>query len=165
VFKDSDNRGTLLKINTDYKLFQFTAPSKDFGIKYDAKMTQLCKQVIIICYEDKDMRLGATAIDSKTCLAIAYDKQTNKNYWLIMHPPVLKYTLTVCCKDSKGQAVSGASIYINGNSQGTTDSSGKLIVTNITVGTYTVTVKKSGFKDSSVTITVNSDKTVTITMT
>ncbi|MCJ7767563.1 hypothetical protein MUP79_04155, partial [Candidatus Bathyarchaeota archaeon] len=57
VFKDSDGRGTVLKVNTVYKFFQFTAPTKDFGVKYDAKMVQLCKQVIIICYEDRDMRL------------------------------------------------------------------------------------------------------------
>ena len=161
IFHDSDARGTTLKINTQYKLFQFTAPAKDFGVKCDAKMIQL-KQVIIICYDDKEMRLAATATDDKTCLAIAWDKQTCKNYWLIEHPPT--YTLTVFCKDSKGKAVSGASVYINGNYQGVTDSSGKLAIANITAGTCTVTAKKGGYKDTSVNVTVTGDKTITITM-
>ena len=72
------------------------------------------------------------------------------------------YTLTVFCKDSKGKAVSGASVYINGNYQGVTDSSGKLAITNITAGTCTVTAKKGGYKDTSVNVTVTGDKTITM---
>ena len=241
VFKDSDGRGTTLKINTAYKFFEFIAPDRDFGIKYAPKMTQICRQIIITCYEDSQMRFTATAVDDKTCLASASDKQTGKTYWLIQHPPTFKltmycmdlngkaiscanvylngcyrgqtdsngklvitnvlsgtylvavkkcgykdrsctitvtedatltltmalqtYTLTVCCKDSKGKAVSGVSVYVNSIYRGTTDLNGKLVITNITACTYTVTVKKTGYKDTSVNVTVTSDKTVTITMT
>lgn len=163
VFKDSDGRGTMLKINLAYKFFQFIAPDKDFGVKYDSKMVQLCKQVIIICYEDKEMRLGATAVDDRTCLAIAWDKQTCKNYWLIEHPPT--YTLTVCCNDANGKAISGASVYLNGCCKGQTDSNGKLAITNVLAGKYTVTAKKCGYKDTSSTTTVNGDASLTLTMT
>jgi hypothetical protein len=87
VFTDSYGRGTTLKINTQYKLFQFVAPDKGFGIRHDAKMTQL-KRVIIIDYEDKQMRLVATAVDDKIdfCSAICWDKQTRKTYLLIDKP-------------------------------------------------------------------------------
>jgi len=86
VFKDA-KRGTMLKISIDDKHFQFIAPDKDFGVKYDAKMTQL-KHVIIISYEDREMRLVATAIDDKIdfCSAIAWDKTSNKKYLLIDKP-------------------------------------------------------------------------------
>jgi hypothetical protein len=87
IFTDSYGRGTTLKINTQYKLFQFTAPNKDFGIKHDIKMVQL-KNVIIICYEDREMRLIATAVDDRIdfCSAIAWDKTSNKKYLLIDKP-------------------------------------------------------------------------------
>jgi murein DD-endopeptidase MepM/ murein hydrolase activator NlpD len=161
VFEDPV-RKTVLKISTDDKYFQFIAPDKDFGVKYAAKMTQL-KHVIIICYEDKQMRLTATATDDKTCLAVAWDKQTCKAYWLIEHPPV--YKLTVCCNDTNGKAISSASVYFNGCCQGQTDSNGNLTITNVFSGTYTVTVKKCGYKDSSSTVTVSGDTTLTLTMT
>jgi len=86
VFKDT-KRDTILRINTKDKYFQFIAPDKDFGVKYDPKMAVL-KRVIIICYEDKEMRLIATAVDDKIdfCSAIAYDKQIRKTYILIDKP-------------------------------------------------------------------------------
>jgi hypothetical protein len=87
IFTDSYSRGTTLKINTQYKLFQFIAPDKDFGIKHDAKMIQL-KHVIIVCFEDREMGLVATAVDDKIdfCSAIAWDKTSNKKYLLIDKP-------------------------------------------------------------------------------
>jgi len=87
IFTDSYGRGTTLKINTQHKLFQFIAPNKDFCVKRDAKMIQL-KHTIIICYEDRGMRLIATAVDDKInfCSAIVYDKQTCKTYILIDKP-------------------------------------------------------------------------------
>jgi len=82
VFKDA-KRGTILKISTDDKYFQFMAPNKDFGIKHDPKMTVL-KNVIVICYNDSTMRLIATAIHDRIdfCSAVAWDKQTGKMYLL-----------------------------------------------------------------------------------
>lgn len=74
------------------------------------------------------------------------------------------HTLTVFCKDSKGKAIYGVSVYVNNNYRGTTDQNGKLVITNITAGTYIVTAKKTGYKDTSVNVTASSDKTVTTTM-
>jgi len=86
VFEDV-KRGTMLKISSDDKYFQFISPDRDFGPNRDAKMIQL-KHAIIIYYEDKEMRLIATVVDDKIdfCSAIAYDKQTRKTYLLIDKP-------------------------------------------------------------------------------
>jgi parallel beta-helix repeat protein len=80
-------RGTVLKISTEDKLFQFVAPGKDFGIKHDSNMKVL-NHVIIICYEDSKMRLAATAVDDKIgfCSAVAWDKQRRKFYFLVDEP-------------------------------------------------------------------------------
>lgn len=86
VFEDA-RRGTMLKISTDDQYFQFVAPDKDFGVKHDPNMKTLCR-VIIIRYEDSEMRLIATAIDDDFdfCSAVAWDKQTRKCYLLIDKP-------------------------------------------------------------------------------
>jgi len=87
VFTDSQGRGTVLQICTQFKLFQFIAPDKDFGVKYDSNM-RILKHVIIIGYEDKEMRLVTTAVDDRIdfCSAICWDKQTRKHYLLIDKP-------------------------------------------------------------------------------
>jgi uncharacterized membrane protein len=83
VFKDP-KRGTMLKISTDDKYFQFTAPNKDFGIKYDPKMT-ICRNIVTICYNDKEMCIAAIAATGKikACAAIVLDKSTRRAYLLI----------------------------------------------------------------------------------
>jgi hypothetical protein len=85
VFEDC-RKGTVLRISTDDKYFQFIAPDKDFGVKHDANM-KILRNIIVICYQDNQMHLVATAdcrIDF--CLAIALDKQTNK-YYQLFDPP------------------------------------------------------------------------------
>jgi hypothetical protein len=87
VFEDP-RRGTMLKISTDDKYFQFVAPGKDFGVKHDPKMF-VKYGIIVICYGDAEMRLTATAVDNDFlhfCTASAYDKQTRKTYVLIDKP-------------------------------------------------------------------------------
>jgi hypothetical protein len=86
VFKDG-RRGTMLKISTDDKYFQFIAPSKDFGVKYDPNMKVL-NNYIAICYQDNQMCLVAAAVHKyiDSCVATAYDKQTRKFYLLIDQP-------------------------------------------------------------------------------
>jgi hypothetical protein len=85
---DDVKRGTMLKISTDDKYFQFTAPGKDFGIKYDPKMW-IKNGGIVIFYVDSQMSLIATAKVSgySFCTAVAFDKQTRKTYFLIPTPP------------------------------------------------------------------------------
>jgi hypothetical protein len=87
VFRDSDGRGTTLKINTQCKLFQFIAPAKDFGVKHDPNMKVL-NNYITICYQDNQMSLVAAAVHKyiDSCVATAYDKQTHKFYLLIDQP-------------------------------------------------------------------------------
>ena len=86
VFEDPC-RGTILKISTDDRYFQFIAPGKDFGVKHDPKMTVL-KNIIGICYGDSTMRLAAAAVVGKInfCSAIGRDKQANKTYLLTGGP-------------------------------------------------------------------------------
>jgi len=87
VFTDSYGRGTMLKINTQYKLFQFIAPGKDFGVRQDPKMFALCS-VILIGYKDSEMQLAAAGAYGRLtfCTATAWDKQTGKRYLLIQKP-------------------------------------------------------------------------------
>ncbi len=46
---------------------------------------------------------------------------------------------------------SGASVYLNGDYQGETRSSGPLYITSLVPGTYTVILKKSGYQDYTTT--------------
>jgi hypothetical protein len=91
VFQDI-KRGTMLKISTGDKYFQFTAPGTDFGVKYDPKMMVL-RNVIGIYYDDSTMRLIAAALVDRNnfCSAVAWDKQTNKVYLLIEIPQKLAH--------------------------------------------------------------------------
>jgi len=84
VFKDT-KRGTMLKISTDDKYFQFTAPGKDFGVEQDQNMI-VQKSVVIIFYSDSKMSLMGAAIFLKglsLCTCYAFDRQTKKLYSLI----------------------------------------------------------------------------------
>lgn len=88
TFRDV-RRGTMLKISTDDKFFQFVAPDKTFSVKYDPDMF-VRRNVIIICFEDEELKLLTVAIDTRwdICLAWAQDVQTGKTYWLIDRPAV-----------------------------------------------------------------------------
>jgi Mg-chelatase subunit ChlD len=84
VFEDTDGRGTILKINLAHKFLQFITPDKDYGIKEVTYMRQ-CGRAIIIHYYDDELRLITTSVDTKLdfCVAIAWDQQTGKRYFLI----------------------------------------------------------------------------------
>jgi len=83
IFQDS-MRGTELRIDLDDKLFQFITPDKDYGIRKAAYMRQ-CGRAIIIRHCDSELRLMTVAVDTKLdfCVAIAWDVQTGKHYFLI----------------------------------------------------------------------------------
>jgi hypothetical protein len=49
---------------------------------------------------------------------------------------------------------SGASVYLNGNYQGETRSSGPLYITSLVPGTYTTVLKKSGYQDYTTTTNI-----------
>jgi hypothetical protein len=84
IFEDTYGRGTILKINLAHKFFQFITPDKDYGIRKATYMRQ-CGRAIIIHHYDDELRLITTAVDTKLdfCVAIAWDTQTGKRYFLI----------------------------------------------------------------------------------
>jgi len=89
VFEDTYGRGTILKINIAHKFFQFITPDKDYGITNATNM-RLCGRAIIIKHCDSELRLITVAVDTKLdlCVAIAWDKQTRKQYILIDKPGI-----------------------------------------------------------------------------
>jgi len=98
VYEDAQ-RGTVLKINPDFSLFQFIKQDKDFGIRkattmyegfvtlfYNKEYTTL--PTIIIRHEDNELLLVAYAgTDIPFCYTIAKDLQTGKRYRMIIDPP------------------------------------------------------------------------------
>jgi Tol biopolymer transport system component len=90
VFEDV-KQGTMLKISTDDKYFQFTAPEKEFSIKEACNM-RVCKHSILIWHKDNEIELVTTAIDTRVdfCFAYAKDVQTGKRYFLIDKPGMEK---------------------------------------------------------------------------
>jgi M6 family metalloprotease-like protein len=85
IFQDS-TRKTALKIDTEKRCFQFIAQDKEFLPKCDQGM-KLSRNVLMINYQDTDIRLIATAVTGRHdfCVAIAWDKQTHKKYLLVDH--------------------------------------------------------------------------------
>ena len=63
AFEDP-RRGTILKTSTDDKHFQFITPDNDFGVKHKSNMKVL-NHIIIIRYEDNEMRMIATAVNNR----------------------------------------------------------------------------------------------------
>ena len=84
IYQDTYGRGTTLKINLAHKFFQFIRPGKDYGIRVATYMKQ-CGRAIIISHCDKQLRLNTVSVDTKLdfCVAIAWDLQTRKCYFLI----------------------------------------------------------------------------------
>jgi len=91
VFEDTYGRGTVLKINIAHNFFQFITPDKDYGIRNASYMRQ-CGRALIIRYYDNELRLITIAVDTKLdfCVAIAWDQQTHKQYFLIDKPGIEK---------------------------------------------------------------------------
>jgi hypothetical protein len=58
---------------------------------------------------------------------------------------------------------SGASVYLNGDYQGETRSSGPLYITSLVPGTYTVILKKSGYQDYTTTAKIVAGTTAQVT--
>ncbi|MCP8313683.1 MAG: PEGA domain-containing protein [archaeon] len=87
-------------------------------------------------------------------------KGTNTNVAITMS--IKTYTITVYVKDSAGKLVSYAYVYLDGVIKGTTDYTGKRIISNVAQGQHTIKVKKFGYSDYSTSIDVVSDMTLTI---
>jgi hypothetical protein len=91
MFEDTYGRGTILKISTACKFFEFIRPGKDYGIR-KATFMQSCGRAIIINHNDKQLRLITVAVDTKLdfCVANAWDLLTRKCYLLIDKPGIEK---------------------------------------------------------------------------
>ena len=76
-------------------------------------------------------------------------------------PPIETGDIEGSVVDENGDPVIGAAVTIEGYST-TTDENGNYSFTDIPVGNYTVTVKKSGYEDASVTVSVLTDQTSTV---
>jgi hypothetical protein len=84
TFEDSYGRGTILKINTEHKFFNFKTPDGDYGI-IKAMYMQVRRSTIVIFHRDNELTLTTLGIDSRLdfCVAYAKDRQTRKTYWII----------------------------------------------------------------------------------
>ncbi len=60
---------------------------------------------------------------------------------------------------------SGATVYLNGNYQGVTSTSGPLDITDLTAATYTVLLKKSGYQDYTTTVKIVAGQTAQVAAT
>jgi len=81
VFND-ENQGTVLKISTDDRLFQFITPDKDYGIRQATCMR--IYRTTIISYCNEEIRLISVAVPKfDFCIAVVWDKQTQAKYFLI----------------------------------------------------------------------------------
>ncbi|MBS7637009.1 right-handed parallel beta-helix repeat-containing protein [Candidatus Bathyarchaeota archaeon] len=84
VFTDTEGRGTTLKINLAYQLFQFISPDKDYGIRKATTIRKLGRAYIVAHY-DGQLALSAVFINTNLdfCIATAWDLQTGKHYILL----------------------------------------------------------------------------------
>lgn len=83
IFEDVHKRGISLKTNTDFTLFQFITPDRNYRIMNATNM-RLSGHTIKIEYTDSELRLTAEIIDAKpsSCVAEAFDVRTHSRYFL-----------------------------------------------------------------------------------
>jgi len=92
--------------------------------------------------------------------------QSDTSITVYLTPISKTFSLTVVVKDLKtGSAVAGASVYLDGSYKGTTDSNGRLVISNVSEGSHIVRASKSGYYDKSQTVAVSSNTSVTISLT
>jgi hypothetical protein len=106
IYEDTYGRGTILKINTAYELFQFAGPSKDYGIRKASSMRSY-GTAITIDHHDSQLRMFAVAMGAQAdfCMAVAWDMQTHTSYTLIARalklPGYQKITLNLAISSEK----------------------------------------------------------------
>ena len=84
--------------------------------------------------------------------------------WLDTIAPVGGYTVTFTVKNESEVAVEGAEVTIDGLT-GITDESGVVAIANVSAGTQSYTVSKTGFTDATGSVTVDGAKAVAVTLT
>ena len=75
---------------------------------------------------------------------------------------ILTYTLTVNTIDENSIPLPDAEVSINTGVIGTTDSSGTVTKSDLTIGPWTVTATKEGYNSDSDSVSMTADKTVTL---
>jgi hypothetical protein len=123
---------------------KFTAPSKVTvaGVSYTFAR-----------WEDE----SGTALS--TSAGFSYSIQSSKTFYAIYNPP--QYSLTAYAYDAKSRrALVGASVYLDGNLFGTTNSAGYLVLKGVYAGAHTVKIHKDGYVDYTTTINLSGSTTL-----
>ena len=93
-----------------------------------------------------------------TTTSFSYTIQSSKTLYTIYSSP--QYSITVYANDAESRkAISGASVYLDGNLVGTTDSRGSLVLKNIYPGVHALTIHKDGYVDYTTTINLSGSTT------
>jgi len=94
-----------------------------------------------------------------TRTSLSYTVQSSKTLYAVYSPP--QYSVTVYGYDATTRkALSGASVYLDGNLVGTTGSRGYFVVEGVYPGAHTFTIRMNGYLDYTTTITVSRSTTL-----
>jgi hypothetical protein len=100
---------------------------------------------------------SGNTVSSRTSLS--YTVQSSKTLYAVYSPP--QYSVTVYGYDATTRkALSGATVYLDGNRVGTTNSRGYFVVQGVYPGAHTFTIRMSGYIDYATTITVSRSTTL-----
>jgi hypothetical protein len=99
-----------------------------------------------------------------TSQSLTYNVQSEKTFYAVYQSSgQTGSTLTLSVTDlSSGRPIYGATVYLDGTQKGTTDFSGRLVITGVSRGSHTITVKKTGYQDGSQWVYVQHDMTVAV---
>jgi hypothetical protein len=123
---------------------KFTAPSKVTvaGVSYT-----------FVRWEDE----SGTALSASA--GFSYSIQSSKTFYAVYNPP--QYSLTAYAYDARTRkALVGASVYLDGNLFGTTNSAGYLVLKGVYAGAHAVTIHKDGYVDYTTTIKLSGSTTL-----
>ena len=94
-----------------------------------------------------------------TTTSFSYAIQSSKTLYTVYSPP--QYSITIYASEAQSRkAIAGASVYLDGNLIGTTDSRGSLVLRGVYSGTYALTIHKDGYVDYVTTISLSGSTTL-----
>ena len=103
-------------------------------------------------------------VSISTSRAFTYTFQSSKVLYAVYAAPT--FTVTVTVKLAKtNKFVSGASIFLDGQLLGKTDSKGILVIKGLSMGAHTLAVTMSGFANFQTSLQVNNDMRYTVILT
>jgi len=94
-----------------------------------------------------------------TTTSLSYSIQSSKTLYAVYSPP--QYSVTIYAYDatSRKAVIAGASVYLDGNLVGTTDSRGSVVLKGIYPGAHALEIHKDGYVDYVTTITLSKSAT------